>query len=89
MYSRKHLPGWVRPARPARWCALACRAAGGSSSAHVGFLLVMRGMYLPISKIRMKVQLFSLQCTNAHCEGRSHIRKGFQAMFTQQPVQIK
>jgi hypothetical protein len=25
VYSRKHLPGRVRPARPARWLALACR----------------------------------------------------------------
>ena len=24
VYSRKHLPGCVRPARPALWCALAC-----------------------------------------------------------------
>ena len=24
VYRRKHLPGCVRPARPARWCALAC-----------------------------------------------------------------
>lgn len=27
VYSRKHLPGCVRPARPARWCALACAHA--------------------------------------------------------------
>ena len=25
VYRRKHLPGWVRPARPARWWAEACR----------------------------------------------------------------
>ena len=29
VYRRKHLPGCVRPARPARWCALACRRTQG------------------------------------------------------------
>ncbi len=29
VYSRKHLPGCVRPARPARWCALACARGRG------------------------------------------------------------
>ena len=40
VYSRKHLPGFVRPARPARWCADALEIGETSSDS-----TRMRGLY--------------------------------------------
>lgn len=57
VYSLKHLPGLVRPARPARWCALACKEANSRSMVSDELLLFQREVHWLLSPAFVALQI--------------------------------